>query len=364
MFDEDHLVSYLLRHRLVCASSVVEGDLDVIDLSRRNHNFGVLRQNGQSYLVKQGVDADRNASIANEAKVYQFFDSDAEADEFSQYLPRYFGYDPSENVLFLEFLANARDLQKHHARVGRFSSKIAATMGLALSLLHRKSWSNVESSESGFQRPLPWVFSIHHPDIGILRNSSEANLQVIRIIQGYPEFCDLLDGLRDEWQVEALVHSDLKWDNCLVLGGAANGIMKIVDWELAGLGDPVWDVGSIFSAYLTFWLLFVPISASMEPADSLQLARYPLETMQPALRSFWRTYARGMQLDSTSAERSLLLATKYAAARLAQTSYEQMYASPQLIGNVVGSLQLSLNILKHPRDASIHLLGIPPASDS
>ena len=362
MFAEDDLVPYLLRRELICESSVVQDDLSIINLSRRNRNFGILRKRGQSYLLKQGTDQERNASIANEAKVYQFFFSATESDDFPRFLARYFGYDPDEHVLFLEFLVDTEDLQKHHVRSGRFSTRIAAAIGTALSLLHQKNCKNTEGNAEIFRCPPPWVFSIHHPDIGILLDSSEASIQVIQIIQRYPEFCRLLDQLRHGWRAEAIIHSDLKWDNCLVSGTAGNRMLRIVDWELAGVGDAAWDVGSIFSAYLSFWLLFVPIAASMEPMDSLRVARFPLEKMQPALRSFWASYVLGMKLDAMTAERMLILATKYAAARLAQTSYEQMYLSTQLIGNVVCSLQLSLNILQRPKEASIHLLGISERS--
>jgi hypothetical protein len=363
MLAERDLVPYLLRRELISARSVVEGDLTVLDASRRNHNFGILRRRGLSYLLKQGTDPERNASIANEAKVYQFFYSDAESDKFTRYLPRYFGYDPDKHVLLVEFLTDVEDLQKYHARCGRFSTKIAASMGDALSLLHRKSWTNGKGSGHIFMCPPPWVFSIHHPDVGILQGMSEANIQVIKIVQQYPEFCGLLDELRKGWKAEAFIHSDLKWDNCLLSVASGKITLKIVDWELAGLGDPSWDVGSILSAYLSFWLLFVPITTETHPSQSLRLARYPLERMQPALRAFWRSYVRGMQLDPVRAEQLLVRAVKYGAARLAQTSYEQMQASPQLIGNVVCSLQLSLNILKRPKEASRDLVGIPLLSN-
>ncbi len=363
MLAEADLVPYLLRRELITARSVVEGDLTVLDASRRNRNFGVLRKRGQSYFLKQGTDPERNASIANEAKVYQFFYSDTGSDEFTRYLPRYFGYDPDDRVLFVEFLPDVQDLQKYHAGCGRFSTKLAASLGHALSLLHRKSWTKGKANGHFFRCPPPWVFSIHHPDIEILGAMSEANIQVIKIVQQYPEFCHLLDELRKGWKPEAFIHSDLKWENCLLSVASGNMTLKIVDWELAGLGDPIWDVGSVFSAYLSFWLLFVPITTETEPTESLRLARYPLEKMQPALRSFWRSYVRGMKLDSITAEQLLVRAVKYGAARLVQTCYEQMHTSPQLVGSVVCSLQLSLNILKRPKEAVSNLVGIPLLSN-
>ncbi|MEP6600704.1 MAG: phosphotransferase [Nitrospirota bacterium] len=365
MLTQADIVPYLLHRKLVSVESVVEGDLTVINASRRNHNFGILREHNQSYLLKQGIDPERNETIANEAGVYQFLHSDKGRNGLNRYLPRYCGYDAAEHVLVLEFLSDAQDLGEYHARHRRFSTRIAASMGDALSLLHRKRWGNGVNDGQVFTHPPPWVLSIHRPDLGILHDISGANIQVIKIVQQYSEFCDLLDDLRQDWRAEAFIHFDIKWDNCLVSSRSAAGRktrLTIIDWELAGAGDPSWDVGSVFAAYLSFWLLSIPVTGETPPDRFLQLARFPLERMQPALRSFWQSYVRRMGLDAITADERLLKAVKYGAARLAQASYEQMQTATQLIGNVVCSLQLSLNILRKPKDAVVHLLGLPLSS--
>jgi hypothetical protein len=52
-------------------------------------------------------------------------------------------------------------------------------------------------------------------------------------------------------------------------------------------------------------------------------------------------------------------ATRYSAARLIQTAFEQMQMSIQIMGNTICLLQLSLNILRRPQETIVHLLGIP-----
>lgn len=359
MLAETEVVPYLLRRKLLPARAVVEGDLSVIDASRRNHNFGVIRSRGASYFLKQGTDPEHNASIANEANVYQRFYSDQKNIAFTRYLPRYFGHDPDDHILFIEFLTGVEDLQQYHSRCGRFPTRIAASIGDALRLLHRESSIIGKGNEPLLECPAPWVFSIHHPDIEILLSMSEASIQVIKIIQLYPEFSGLLDELHRGWKSETVIHSDFKWNNCLVSRSMRNTTIHIVDWELAGLGDPAWDLGSVISAYLSFWLLFVPLATDAQPAESLQLARYPLEKFHPAFRAFWQSYLRGTKISQAGAEHMLCRAVKYGAARLAQSAYEQMQVSPQLVGNAVCSLQLSLNILKRPEDAIRDLLGSP-----
>ncbi len=125
------------------------------------------------------------------------------------------------------------------------------------------------------------------------------------------------------------------------------------------MGDPCWDVGAVFGGYLSFWLLSIPITGETPPDRFLELAQYPLEKMQPAIRSFWRAYVRRMDLDAAASNQWLLRASKYGAARLVQTAFEQMQHSMQLIGNVMCFLQLGLNIMQRPQEAAVQLLGIP-----
>jgi len=135
-------------------------------------------------------------------------------------------------------------------------------------------------------------------------------------------------------------------------------LLKIVDWELADLGDPCWDIGSVFSNYLSHWLLSIPITGEVPPERFMELARYPLERMQPALRACWQAYMRRSKLDPAHTDRWLVRATIYAAARLIQTAFEHLQMAAHLIGNIVCLVQLSLNILRQPQ-AAAELLGLP-----
>jgi len=153
MLTRSEVVPYLLRRGLVGAESVVDGDLTIVDASRRNHNFGILRERGPSYLLKQGTDAERKATIANEALVYSSLQLDP-------YLPRLVHYDSDEHILILEYLTGARNLHEHQMRTGRFSTRVASAIGRALSGFHRQQWRD----EFFIHQP-PWVLSIHRPDL-------------------------------------------------------------------------------------------------------------------------------------------------------------------------------------------------------
>lgn len=358
------VVPYLLQRNLVTPESVVHQDLKVIDASSRNQNFGVLRPNDQSYLLKQGIDPERKKTIANEARIYELLHSRTENAGIAQYLPRFFEYDSEEGILVIEYFSYAQNLHDYCALHGRFSTGLAADIGHALSSLHKVRWDQQSGGLEMLIHQAPGVLSIHRPDLDALRDISSANVQVTKIIQRYSEFNELLDELHHEWRSRALIHFDFKLDNCLVTSRTPSGRktrLKIIDWELAGIGDPIWDVASVLTAYLSFWILSIPITGETSFDRFFALARFPLEGMQPAIRSFWDCYADRMSFDKHEADVQLIRAVRYAAARLVQTTFEQMQTATELIGSVVCSLQLSLNILKRPKDAAMHLLGIPPA---
>ena len=362
MLTQSEVVPYLLKCGLVSAESIVKGDLVVMDISRRNRNYKIISERGPSYLLKQGIGPEGRATLANEAAMYQLLQSDRSTHGLDCYLPRCYGYDPVEHILILELVRNGKDLREYHADRGCFSTTIAEMLGNALGLLHRQTGEQRKWSEDGhwFSCQPPWVLSIHRTDLSLFLRVSNANIQAIKIIQGFPEFCTHFDKLRQGWMVETLIHHDLKWDNCIVFakpGSQRKTRLIIVDWETASIGDPRWDIASVFNDYLSFWLLSIPLTDETPSERFIELARYPLERMHPAIRLFWQSYVRRMELSTTSANEWLLRVVQYGAARLVQTAFEQMQMSARLMGNAVGLLQLSLNILQRPREALVNLLG-------
>ncbi len=362
VLTQSDVAQYLIHSELISAASIVDGDLKVVEASSRNRNFKVFNDRGQSYLLKQGVGPNGRATVAHESSVYQFLEAASETASLRPHLPRCFGYDEHKGILILELLSDAQDSREYHARRGHFSTTMAATLGIALSKLHRFTSAAIARNHGiTFKGRTPWVLSVHRPGLDLFRETSNANLQLIRIIQGTPEFPHMLDELREAWRVDSLIHNDIKWDNCLIstLSNSSRKYqLRIIDWEFAGMGDSSWDAGAVFSNYLSFWLFSIPVSGQEPPDRFLELARYPLDRMQPAIRAYWQAYVRGRGLDAASSEECLLRAVKYAAARLVQTGFEQMQHSMHLTGNLICLLQLSLNIMQRPYEAIVHLLGI------
>jgi aminoglycoside phosphotransferase (APT) family kinase protein len=359
MLNEAEVIPYLLTWKLITPKCVVDGNAAILDTSRRNHNFRVVSPDG-SYLLKQAVGLDSVGTISHEARVYRMLSSRSRRNEFARHMPRFHAYDAEQHVLILELVQDAETLREQHERAGRTYAHTAEQVADALAALHRVTGFNGDGNREALTRPSP-VPSLHRPDLKIYRTISSAGLQLIKIAQGQQKLGELLDLLRKEWQAHSFMHGDVRADNFLIPVESPSGrkrSLKIVDFEFTGLGDPAWDVGSVFAEYLSFWILSIPIIGGAGPERFLGLASCPLEKVQPCIRAFWRRYAASMGLEKSKSGQSLLAAVRYCGVRLLKMAFEMGVNSSSASGHLLCLVQVATNVLLEPEKAAVELLGI------
>jgi Ser/Thr protein kinase RdoA (MazF antagonist) len=332
MLEQHEVAAYLLERRLVGRRSIVSGRLRIVDASSRNRNFRVNGEAGESYLLKQGIAADSAESLSNEAALYRRLA--ASSSPVAALVPRFYGHDAQRGVLILEWIAGGRDLHRHDAARDGGSRTLAAALGRALAALH-----GMTPDDEALRDDAPWVLSLHRPRLDALRYLSAASIELIKVIQEDERFARGLDELREGWRVEALVHRDVKWANCIAhapRGGTRRTRITLVDWEMAGWGDPALDVGSAFGEFLGH------------------------DAPQPPIAAFWHAYVRARDLDERAASRLLVRAVRYGAARIVQSAYEDTQETTRMTAGIADSLQVGRAMLLAPRDAAVELLGIAP----
>lgn len=358
------VVPSLLARGLIDEGLIVDADLLVLNASRRNVNFKVVSERGPSYFVKQGVGPDRVRTVAREAAVYELLASSPALQPVAGFLPRCHLYDADECTLVLDLVASAKSLADYHRQTLRFPPVLGTALGRALGTLHRLT--RTAAARAGyadrFRSHTPGILQMHRPTLEAFTWMSHATFETIKMVQQSEGLRAALDALCRDWREDALIHSDARWDNCLVIGAdrpPREMTVKLVDWEMAGAGDPCWDVGTVFGEYLSFWLVSSPVVRDIAPEDVVRLAPFPLRRIQPAIRAFWRSYAREMGLDGGENDEWCLRAVRYAGARLIQTAYERMLGTARVTEEAVYLLQLSANILEQPLDAAAQLFGLP-----
>jgi aminoglycoside phosphotransferase (APT) family kinase protein len=354
MLTAADVVPLLIKRELLSADLIVDDDVQVVPAARRHHNFTVRTSRGPRFFLKQGAGADKERTLRHEAAVYEWFRKLPSFVALEPLLASYNGYDSNERTLVLGLVDEARSLSDHHELArGRLSAALGTAVARGLAAIHR-----LTSGTPSFPASSARFLQLHRPTLDHYVGASRATLQLIGLIQQSPALSGLLDQLEREWETRCLIHGDLRWDNCLVSNDGVIAV-KFVDWEMSGLGDPRWDVGTIFSQCLVAWLLSAPLARDSPPEDFLHLAQYTLPKMRPGIRSFWRSYASAMRLDDDAREQWLVRSVQYAGARLIQTAYERTQLTTELTADAIYLLQLSLNTLQRPLEAAVQLFGIP-----
>jgi aminoglycoside phosphotransferase (APT) family kinase protein len=347
------VLPYLLAHGLLSPRSVVDSEIVVLDSSRRNRNYTVLADPDSSYVLKQGVGPDRIATVAREAATYRLLQR--QGGVFARYLPDVSFYDADEHILVLELVPESETLREYHIRRGGVSPRAASSLGRALRLLHR-----IPPPAASHVCEPPWVLALDRPPLTLLHDFSSASVDLLRVARTSDELAALLRGLAETWSASTLVHYDLRWENCVRSRAPASRDaprLRIVDWELSGLGDPCWDVGCVFAEYLAFWLTSLPTPSALSTGDQPTLALFPLDRVQPAIDALWSAYA-GADASASQGTAALLPSVRFCGVRLAQIALEQMQSSARLTRTAVSLLQVGLNMLSRPLEASVILLGV------
>ena len=362
ILSRSNAIQYLLDQDLVGYDAVVNDGLMVADITRRNRNFKVLRNSGQGFFIKQiqTWDPQTVAHLAAEANCYQIARETPDLSVLAATVPRHLHYDRKYHILVTELLPDAESLMEHHLRLKAFPTDVARLFGEQLGRLHREPVLTFEErpERSLFRCQPPWALSGHRDSMfGAISGGSS---QMFQILQGYPDFQRALDQMRDDWRYDRLVHGDLRWENCVIYRHGASGRLdgRIVDWELADIGDSAWDVGGMLQAYVCFWVTSMQFDASQTLAAVEASAVYPIERMQPSIRAFWQAYIGELMPDPDTADDLLIRSINYGAARMILTAYEALQYSPQVSPHALALLQVSLNILKEPRRAASQILGL------
>jgi len=346
-----------MRRGHLTARELIENGVTVHDVSRRNGNFRVVQPSGDGLLIKQAREANAIRTVAWEGRMYGAFQALSEFHPLRHYTVPFLEYDADEGVLLLRCIRQARSLAARQ-NAARFAIGPAAHIGSALAALHNTDFGASLLRSEALPRHPPHALYLHRPDHMHYYNASSGSLQMVRLIQSFPDFGGLIDDVTEGWRVESLIHFDAKGDNVLLCSMTGARSVWLIDWEMAGLGDAAWDIGSILADYLGVWLAWIPITGEDSPADYLSLARFPLITLQSALRAFWKSYRLACNLNERAASAFLLSATRYAAVRLIQRVYEQARDEVDLAANDICQLQLRWNILSEPEIACVRLLGL------
>ncbi len=368
LLSYENIAHYLLEKGLVSLESIVKGEFSVRDQSSRNANFAVNREYKPAYLVKQvrAHDQEKRETLRIEATCYWLANNDEAYDTLRGFLPRYFEYDYLHHVLVLELLPDVQNLHEHFRGTAFFPTAVAEKLADLLASYHTHQAGVVEQQKSFslFKKRKPWVFTLSENNLSDWMNNpmmGNAEKQSVKLILENREFMEHLRLMSEDWEMKSLVHGDVKFPNFLIANGFVPGSepdIRLIDWELADIGDPLWDVAAVIQNYLTLWV-GSELEQEYRPGQSPVVG---LEQVQPSIAAFWLRYAERTGWDGAEAQRHLEKALGYTALKLVHTCFESVQGVKDMTLYSAKILQLSLNLLRRPDVAIEELLGIQTPS--
>jgi Phosphotransferase enzyme family len=251
-------------------------------------------------------------------------------------VPELLHFDPENSILIVKYLADYGDLYDYYMEQNQFPIEIARSIGQLLATIHSQTFQHTEYQDflANFSASTPAAdlavesqsqslnteqkedhnldsISSNSQSKGyanqVIRRLSRITpqvfeevpqecLQFFKLYQRFPDLARSIADLSDSITPSCLVHNDLKINNILLDSNwklPGSKVIRSIDWERAGWGDPAFDLGCILGSYLEIWLDGLVINNTLSINESLQLATTPLESIQPSLFGLVESYLDG-----------------------------------------------------------------------
>ncbi|GEM_PF-1751602 len=301
----DSLPDILVKRGLVDRARFVDSYVSIEDRSRRNRNFKVVVPDGPKLLVKQGSEGANGswAAVESEARLLRTAATDPAFASIRWFSPKIVDYDEENQILATELIQPATTLTKYHVNLGNihFPSEAGDTLGRLVASWHnaaRKAWKGGRLEY--VHRSQPFVA----PTLEQLRRAPaqptdvrSSYLKLVKEIVPYERHVAQIA----EWEKEhkGVGHGDIRWDNVLITeGGGRGGNMnfRLIDWEMAYVGDPAWDVACYLGEYLRLWFMSTLGRQVTSVAEVESKAKFKLADTHESIAAFLDSYSRKSEI--------------------------------------------------------------------
>ncbi|MFY9893698.1 MAG: T3SS effector HopA1 family protein [Xanthobacteraceae bacterium] len=337
----DNLAHYLMSRGIIVRQDIIEGDFVAVETSRRNRNFRVLRRQAPSLFVKQipTIVPENIGSIRREAECCTLIAKLPDLAPLRPFVPRLIDFNGVDHVVVMEFAHDGENLNEQLFRTQSFSELLGRLQGHALGTIHAVTarFMSALDAEVTFPKTKPWFFAaLHQPQL-VLPNMTAPMREAIEMLRQLPDVMTALSIVQADWTPSCLSHGDVKWDNFVVVPREDGSALMVVDWELADIGDPCWDVAGVLAAYVQYWLFYV------HPQPGTDGGRGKLGQLQASVAAFWDEYQSCVRLAPLDADKLLMRSIFRVGVRLLQTVIETQGTATAPLPTT----SLLLNVARH-----------------
>jgi Ser/Thr protein kinase RdoA (MazF antagonist) len=250
-------------------------------------------------------------------------------------MPKYYHYDEPNKLLTIELITAADSLMAKQMAGATIDPRQLNDVGRAFGTLHGPA-SQVLREERNrrlFRPGLAWILTLGQPQSPYMPATLAAQSILAAVLQR-PDAIAALAQARADWRDAQIVHGDAKAANVLILEG---GAVRVIDWELAALGDGLWDIAGMVHSLLIPNPLVAP--------EALIAAQWRAQAQIDAL---WAGYVAACPPPPHLADPRVAL-LRLAGARVVQTCLESAQFTHQVYPHIPPMLQMGLELLTQPQ---------------
>jgi Phosphotransferase enzyme family len=278
--------------------------------SSKNFNLLVTLENNQRLLIKQesqNSEGKTSGEFYQEWYFHELIKKFPELKEIRGLVSEAIIFDTENSIIIFNYHDDYKDLEEADIQKGIYYLDIASSIGVVIATIHKKTIDKqnyrlfLASKLANVDKQPNFVRGLKRVRTGIFSQVISENIKLFKLYQRANDLQKAIEKLTSEYQQRCLIHNDLKFGNILLVNnwqeitqGNINypqeSLIRLIDWEKFGWGDPAHDLGKLIASYLNLWLDSIVISQEIDIETALSIATIPLEKVQPVIGKIATSY--------------------------------------------------------------------------
>lgn len=343
----------------------------------KNFNLLLSFADSRKLLVKQerlNREGKAVGEFDNEWQIHQLFCQFSDLNYIRLFTSEALHFDGDDAIIVFNYLDNYRDLSNFYVKENVFPVEIAAAIGEILATIHKATLDRRDYQNSLVENQATKVTSVSRIVSGLERigpeifgNTPADGLKFFALYQRYDSLSKALSELTAAVKPCCLTHNDLKINNILLHNDweqilqeekqSKDSLVRLIDWERAGWGDPAFDLGTIVASYLQIWLGSLIVGRDIEIEESLRLAMIPLEQLQPSLAVLASAYSKNFPEIIARRPDFFKQAVQYAGFSLIVQIKAVIQYQKSFSNRGIYTLQVAKSLLCRPKQSIVTIFG-------
>ena len=335
MLTRRSALHHLLRIGLISTADVVARTITATEYVGRNRIVQVDVAGAPGYVVKQplALDTPDSRTVWVEAAVFWLSANDAAFAPLARWMPRYHHYHEPNSLLTTERIAPSESLYARLSTDAPVSPETLRELGTAFAVLHGPVSACLasEATRKLFRTGPAWSLTLGQPDQQFTPATAAAH-EILNRLQQHPGALEAFAAAREAWRDAHLIHGDAKSVNVLVL---PDGAIRVIDWEIAAVGDGLWDIAGFVHS------LLIPRYGEVPELETAQLRARPL------LDALWDGYT-GALAEAPPGDDPRVTMLRLVGVRVVQTCLESSIYTETVDSLLDATLRMGIELMTNP----------------